>query len=98
MKTDIGMRKARRKSARFGLFLAALLPLSLAACAEEEILRGYVIDESLVSQIQPGSSAEQVILVLGTPSTVSTVGSQTYYYISQRTRRSFTFQNSAIED
>jgi outer membrane protein assembly factor BamE (lipoprotein component of BamABCDE complex) len=78
--------------------LAAGLSAFAAGCAEEQFNRGYVIDDSLLSQIKPGSSAEQVILVLGTPSTVSTVGGQTYYYISQRATRNFTFQNPAIQD
>ncbi len=73
--------------------------VSLAAgCADEQFNRGYVIDDSLLSQIKPGSSAEQVVLVLGTPSTTSTVGGQTYYYISQRASRSFAFQNPSVQD
>jgi outer membrane protein assembly factor BamE (lipoprotein component of BamABCDE complex) len=34
--------------------------------------------------------------VLGTPSTVSTVGSQTWYYISQDTTRTFMFDKPEI--
>jgi len=68
---------------------AALAALLLATgCADQSIgTRGYLIDDKALEQIKVGSSAEQVILVMGTPSTVSTVGSQTYYYISQRLRR-----------
>lgn len=80
------------------LAMLAAAALALGACADERISRGYVIDEQLLSQIQPGSSAEQVVLVLGTPSSVSTVGSQTYYYISQTTARTFTFQNPSVTD
>jgi outer membrane protein assembly factor BamE (lipoprotein component of BamABCDE complex) len=80
------------------LVVAAALASFATGCADEQFNRGYVIDDSLISQIKPGSSAEQVVLVLGTPSTVSTVGGQTYYYISQRATRSFTFQRPAIQD
>jgi outer membrane protein assembly factor BamE (lipoprotein component of BamABCDE complex) len=66
----------------------SLSAVLLAGCADQSIgTRGYVIDEKALEQIRVGSSAEQVILVMGTPSTVSTVGGQTYYYISQKLRR-----------
>jgi outer membrane protein assembly factor BamE (lipoprotein component of BamABCDE complex) len=81
-----------------GAILAIGLSIFVAGCAEEQFNRGYVIDNSLLSQIKVGSSAEQVVLVLGTPSTVSTVGGQTYYYISQRASRSFAFQNPSVSD
>jgi outer membrane protein assembly factor BamE (lipoprotein component of BamABCDE complex) len=81
-----------------GIALAAGLLTVLAGCGEEQFNRGYVIDQSLLSQIKPGSSAEQVVTVLGTPSTTSTVGGQTYYYISQRASRSFAFQNPQVDE
>jgi outer membrane protein assembly factor BamE (lipoprotein component of BamABCDE complex) len=34
-----------------------------------------------------GSSQEQVLLVLGTPSTVATVNGEVFYYISQTTKK-----------
>lgn len=72
--------------------------LGLAACEGEIINRGWQIDERALEQIQPGSSAEQVLLVLGTPSMVSTVGGKTYFYVSQRLTRRFQFQNATIQD
>ena len=60
--------------------------------------RGWVLDEKALAQIQPGSSAEQVVLVLGTPSTTSTVGGKTYYYISQNVSQTFLFQAETITD
>jgi outer membrane protein assembly factor BamE (lipoprotein component of BamABCDE complex) len=35
----------------------------------EEFRHGYVIDEAAVAQVKPGISAEQVLQLLGTPST-----------------------------
>lgn len=49
--------------------------------------RGYVLDENALQQVPVGSSQEQVLLVLGTPSTVATVSGEAFYYISQKTRR-----------
>ncbi len=49
--------------------------------------RGYVLSEGALEQIPVGSSQEQVLLVLGTPSTVSTVQGDVFYYISQVERK-----------
>ncbi|WP_284178789.1 outer membrane protein assembly factor BamE [Rhabdaerophilum sp. SD176] len=80
-----------------GIALAATL---LGGCLSDQSpgVRGFVLDEKALDQIRPGSSAEQVILVLGTPSTTSTVGGQTYYYISQKVSQRFQFMNEKITD
>jgi outer membrane protein assembly factor BamE (lipoprotein component of BamABCDE complex) len=83
---------------RLALVAAAALTLGLAACEGETINRGWQIDERALEQIKPGASAEQVLLVLGTPSTVSTVGGRTYYYVSQRLTRRFQFMPERIQD
>ncbi|MFG1428100.1 outer membrane protein assembly factor BamE [Roseixanthobacter glucoisosaccharinicivorans] len=49
--------------------------------------RGYVLSEGALEQVPVGSSQEQVLLVLGTPSTVSTVNGDVFYYISQVEKR-----------
>ena len=51
------------------MLLATLL---LGAC-EQIYQRGYVLPEGALEQIPVGSSQEQVLVVLGTPSTVATV-------------------------
>lgn len=45
--------------------------------------RGYVLSEGALDQIPIGSSQEQVLLVMGTPSTVSFVNGDVFFYISQ---------------
>jgi outer membrane protein assembly factor BamE (lipoprotein component of BamABCDE complex) len=72
--------------------------LGLAACEGEVISRGWQQDDRALDQIKPGASAEQVLLVLGTPSTISTVGSKTYYYVSQRLGRRFAFMKESLQD
>lgn len=80
-----------------GVALAMLL--ALGACADQGVgQRGYVLDERSLNQIKPGSSAEQVILVMGSPSTTSTVGGKTYYYISQKVSQPVLFMNEKITD
>lgn len=87
---------------RRGLNLAgaAGLSLALAGCIgyDGDITRGYVIDQRALSQVKPGNSAEQVLVVMGTPSTTSTVGGSAWYYISQSVSRSFAFSPPAITD
>ncbi|MCA0404711.1 MAG: outer membrane protein assembly factor BamE, partial [Proteobacteria bacterium] len=79
-----------------GLALALSL---LGACADQSPgTRGWVLDDKALDQIKPGSSAEQVVLVLGTPSTTSTVGGKTYYYISQKVNQQFSFLPEKITD
>ena len=45
---------------------------------------GYLIPEGALEQIPLGASQEQVLIVLGTPSTVATISGEVFYYISQR--------------
>jgi outer membrane protein assembly factor BamE (lipoprotein component of BamABCDE complex) len=72
---------------RFGL--AAVLTLALAACGAitQSYQRGYVLPDGALEQIPLGASQEQVLVVLGTPSTVATVSGEVFYYISQKTEQ-----------
>lgn len=81
------------------LVALALLSAPLAGCVMgEEFQRGYVLDERTVSQVNKGMSADRVLETLGTPSTVSTVGNKSWYYISQRSRRTFQFAGETVVD
>jgi len=46
--------------------------------------RGYVLPEGALENIPMGAPQEQVLIVLGTPSTVATISGEVFYYISQR--------------
>ena len=83
-----------------GLAGVGLLALSLGGCLgyDGEVTRGYVVDQRSLDQVKPGSSAEQVLVVLGTPSTTSTIGGTAWYYISQTVDRTFAFSAPAIVD
>ena len=81
------------------LAAAAALASPLAACTMgEEFQRGYVVDENAIGQVKQGMNAEQVLQTLGTPSTVSTVGNKNWYYISQRSSRTFQFLGEQVVD
>lgn len=61
-------------------------------------VRGHLIDDRALDQIKVGSAAEQVVLVMGTPSTTSTVGGKTYYYIQQKVSQPVLFLNERVTD
>src|SRR5579872_7422972 len=98
------MRSRRANSQRVGRPLAALaavlaLSLPLAACGfGETYQKGYIIPEGALEQIPVGASQEQVLIVLGTPSTVATVSGETFYYISQRAERAVAFMPQKVVD
>ncbi len=78
--------------------LALLSALALAGCTRETFQRGYVLPEGALEQIPLGASQEQVLLVLGTPSTVATVSGEAFYYISQRADRPIMFMQTQVTD
>jgi outer membrane protein assembly factor BamE (lipoprotein component of BamABCDE complex) len=87
---------SRRRLRRF----AAVAALSLLAsgCLGTSYQRGYVFDQTSLEQVPVGASQEQVLLVLGTPSTIATVSGEVFYYISQRTERKAAFLNPEVVD
>ncbi|WP_371851648.1 outer membrane protein assembly factor BamE, partial [Rhodoplanes serenus] len=72
----------RRPRRAIGAVLA--LGLLLGGCITQTYQRGYIVPEGALEQIPLGASQEQVLIVLGTPSTVATVSGEVFYYISQR--------------
>jgi outer membrane protein assembly factor BamE (lipoprotein component of BamABCDE complex) len=74
------------------------LAVSLSGCFGETFQRGYVLPDGALEQIRLGASQEQVLIVLGTPSTVATVSGEAFYYISQRAERAISFMPATITD
>lgn len=60
--------------------------------------QGYIIDEQALELVPPGSSREQVLLALGTPSTTATFDNEAFYYISQTRVRRAAFMNPKLVD
>jgi outer membrane protein assembly factor BamE (lipoprotein component of BamABCDE complex) len=78
---------------------AAFMSLALSGCmVGEDLHHGYVLDERALAQVKPGMAAEQVLQILGTPSTVSTVGNKNWYYISQVKTRTLHFLGDSVTD
>ena len=70
----------------------------LGGCFSETYQRGYIVPEGALEQLPIGSTQEQVLIVLGTPSTVATVSGEAFYYISQRAERSIGFMPQRVVD
>jgi len=90
-------RPLSRRLCTAGLVAAALM---LAACGNftQIYQRGHVLPEGALENIPIGATQEQVLIVLGTPSTVATVSGEVFYYISQRGEQSYAFQPQKVVD
>lgn len=64
----------------------------------ETLTQGYVIDQDSIDLVPVGSSREQVILALGSPSTTATFDNEVFYYISQIRRRPVAFMKPHLVD
>ena len=64
----------------------------------QTLTHGYIFDEKVVDEIKPGVDVQTVLQKLGQPTTVSTVGNQTFYYASQTTFQRFQFQKPTVVD
>jgi outer membrane protein assembly factor BamE (lipoprotein component of BamABCDE complex) len=82
-----------------GLRLALSLALAglVSACGPTIDYRGYVISKNRLSQIDVGSTREDVESTLGSPSTTSTIGGKTYYYISSKVETNLFFAPEVID-
>src|ERR1051325_3731181 len=92
------VRRGRIRYRSVPLACAIAAAIGLSGCSGETFQRGYVLPDGALQQIPLGASQEQVLLVLGTPSTVATVSGEAFYYISQRADRAVSFMPTHIVD
>lgn len=97
-----------RTTLKLGVAMAAVL--GLAGCGAtgggasafsgiaETTQHGYVVSPIALQQIPPGSSREQVLIALGSPSTTANYGNDVFYYISQTRRRDAAFLPDKVID
>ncbi len=88
-------------SLSLGLTLVSGLALSGCNTAEtfklsETITQGYVEDQNALDLVPIGSSREQVLLALGSPSTTATFDTEAFYYISQKRKRGAAFMKAKL--
>jgi outer membrane protein assembly factor BamE (lipoprotein component of BamABCDE complex) len=91
----------RAAGIRYGAAVGLLLVLGACGALPrfgETYQRGYVLPDGALEQIPVGASQEQVLIVLGTPSTVATVSGEVFYYISQQTERSVAFMPRDVKN
>jgi outer membrane protein assembly factor BamE (lipoprotein component of BamABCDE complex) len=74
------------------------LGVLLGGCFSETYQRGYILPDGALEQLPIGSTQEQVLIVLGTPSTVATLSGEAFYYISQRAERPIGFMPQQVVD
>jgi outer membrane protein assembly factor BamE (lipoprotein component of BamABCDE complex) len=86
----------RLAAARIAVMLA--FGVLLGGCFSETYHRGYILPDGALEQIPIGSTQEQVLIVLGTPSTVATLSGEAFYYISQRSERPVGFMPQQVVD
>lgn len=80
------------------LFLIPLLLLGLTACAPTIANRGQIIDPEKLANVQAGlSTREDVVMLLGSPTQVSTFNENKWYYIGRSTAQTSFFDPEVIE-
>ena len=97
----------KRNGRRFGIVALTLFAAAsaVAGCTtsaalnpSETLTQGYVIDQEQIDLVPVGSSREQVLLALGTPSTTATFDNEVFYYISQTRVRRVAFMKPRLVD
>jgi outer membrane protein assembly factor BamE (lipoprotein component of BamABCDE complex) len=78
--------------------LAAVSAATLSACSATVEQRGNLPPPDEIAQIHPGKTTkDQVVKILGTPSSVSVFNDKDWYYISLRTKQ-FAFLDPKVLD
>ena len=87
------------KRAGFASFLiVGVLALGASGCATKLANRGNHVEPAKLAEIAPGKQTrEEVSELLGSPSSVTTFGDDTWYYISNRTETFAFFKPEVLE-
>ncbi len=98
LRVGVKIRNKKTEPLRLALIFAGALWLSACGAMTETVQRGYVLPEGALEQVPVGATQEQVLIVLGTPSTVATVNGEAFYYISQKAERAAAFMANEVVD
>ncbi len=94
-------------SSRWTIAAAAVVLLSVvSACStsgggrgfSQTTQHGYVVTPYSLEQVPVGSSKDQVLIALGSPSTTANYGNDVFYYISQTRHRAVAFMPEKVVD
>ena len=69
-----------------------------ASAFSETTQHGYVVTPEALAQVPVGSSRDQVLIALGSPSTTGEYGGEVFYYISQTRFRAVAFMPDKVVD
>lgn len=96
---------AKRSKYAMTIGLLVTVGFTVAACKTNDILNtsqtyteGYVIDPDALDSVPIGSSRDQVLLALGSPSTTAMFDNEVFYYISQTRYRGAQFMKPKVVD
>jgi outer membrane protein assembly factor BamE (lipoprotein component of BamABCDE complex) len=96
-----GLREIRVGAPSRGAAVAVLVAIGAAGCVGgigSQTQHGYVVSDIAIEQVPVGSSKDQVLIALGSPSTTGNFGGEAYYYISQTRRQSAAFLPDRVVD
>src|SRR3990172_4610472 len=93
-------------AAKWPLAAVAAMLLAVAGCKSSGGFRGfssttqhgYVVTPYALEQVPVGSSKDQVLIALGSPSTTANYGNDVFYYISQTRHRAVAFMPDKVID
>ena len=87
-----------RRARLAALLSAALLAGGLAGCEATVDKRGNLPEQDKLAQIQPGATTrDQVVKILGTPSSKGVFDDKSWYYISRRTKQIAFFNPDVLD-
>jgi outer membrane protein assembly factor BamE (lipoprotein component of BamABCDE complex) len=96
-----------RNAPRAALALTVVALVAVAGCQSsggggsgfnQVSQHGYVVTPTALEQIPVGSSKDQVLIALGSPSTTGSYGNEVFYYISQTRQRAAAFMPDKVID
>ncbi|WP_370931976.1 outer membrane protein assembly factor BamE [Bartonella sp. DGB1] len=86
----------------YKIFLSLGIFLALSACADTTISpdkikdEGYIFNENSLKSVPIGASKQQVIAAFGTPSAITEIAGEVFYYISQQRYQAALFLSPKI--
>jgi outer membrane protein assembly factor BamE (lipoprotein component of BamABCDE complex) len=90
-------RKFRLAGRWTGACCGLIASLALLGCVPQVSNHGYRLDEAALAQVQPGrTSQDEVLRLLGSPSSLTTFDGSAWYYVSQRTERMSFYQEEVV--
>ena len=82
----------------FGVSLGLLVSTALTGCSPTIETHGHSLEEEQLAKIKPGKASRQdVLLLMGSPSALSTFDDAAWYYVSQRTEKKSFYQEDVVD-